>query len=282
MCETALGRGAGRGRHIRAPQPLRGVRHTLHGFADLSELAAAITAGGRVSGSFAAVLGTDIKALAPTASQRLIDVSIDAARAAGAARIAVVGAKAVHEHCATRIDEAIDESPSGEENLRRAIASARGAPLLLMTSDLPFVRGDAVSEFLERAQRSDVAMPLSSATAYAAAFPGAPEHTVSLGGERVANGSVFWFAPGTGARVSEIATRLFSARKSPVRMATLLGPALLLRFAIRRLRIADVEQRAHALFGLRVSAVRDCAPGLCYDVDTQADYEYALERLARG
>jgi GTP:adenosylcobinamide-phosphate guanylyltransferase len=249
----------------------------------MADLAAAITAGGRVDGAFAAAIGTEVKALAPVGSgRRLIDSSIDAARAAGAARIAVIGPRSVHEHCGMRIDEAIDESPSGEENLRRALASARGAPLLLMTSDLPFVTSHATMEFLERAAGSDVAMPLAAATAYEVAFPGAPEHTVSLGGERVANGNVFWFAPQTGPRLTEIATRLFSARKSLTRMAALLGPVLLLRFATRRLRIADIENRAHALFGLRVNAVRDCAPGLCYDIDTQADYDYALERLAGG
>jgi molybdopterin-guanine dinucleotide biosynthesis protein A len=248
----------------------------------VSELAAAITAGGRVGETFAEVIGSDVKALAPLGARRLIDTSIDAARGAGATRVAVIGPRAVHEYCAARIDEAIDESPSGEENLRRALATARGAALLLMTSDLPFVSAQAVAEFLERATAADVAMPLASATDYESAFPDAPEHAVVLGGERVANGSVFSFAPGTTPRVTDIATRLFTARKSLLGMALLLGPALLVRFAFRRLRIADIESRAHALFALRVRAIRDSAPGLCFDVDTQADYAYALERMSNG
>jgi len=249
----------------------------------VNEFAVAITAGGRVDGEFAITIGTEVKALAPIdAGRRLIDASIEAARGAGATRIAVVGAPEVHEYCGTRIDEAIDESPSGEENLRRALASARGAPLLLLTSDLPFVTASALNEFLARAASTDVAMPLAAAAAYDRAFPGAPEHVVTLGGERVANGSVFWFAPGTGPRLSDIATRLFAARKSLVRMAVLLGPGLLVRFATRRLRIPHIEDRAHALFGLRIRAVRNCSPALCYDVDTQADYAYALERLGSG
>ena len=64
-------------------------------------------------------------------------------------------------------------------------------------------------------------------------------------------------------------------------MASLLGPALLVRFALGALRVADVERRANARFGLDARAVRDAAPGLCYDVDTLDDYRYALARAAR-
>ena len=248
----------------------------------MAELVAVITAGGRVDGAFADLIGTSVKALAPIGDRLLIDAALDAARAAGATRIGVVGPAAVLAHCEGRIDEAIPEKPTGEENLRSALATARGATLLLLTSDLPFVTAHDVTDFMERARESDAAMPLSDAAAYDAAFPAAPPHVVTLGGERVANGSVFFFAPGSAPRVSEIAERLFTARKSLGRMAVLLGPALLGKFVVRRLRIEDIEARAQRVFGLRIRAIRDAAPGLCYDVDTQADYTYALERLAGG
>jgi hypothetical protein len=77
--------------------------------------------------------------------------------------------------------------------------------------------------------------------------------------------------------VREVAGRFFRARKSAVGMARLLGGALLLRFLVRRLRIADVERRAERVLGVRAAAIRAAAPGLCYDVDTLADYRYACE-----
>lgn len=248
----------------------------------MKELAAAITAGGRVGADFAREIGTEVKALAPFAGRRLIDFALDAARGAGASRVAVVGPPEVHAYCGARIDEAVNESPSGEENLRRALASARGATLLLMTSDVPFVSAGGVFDFLERSSGCDVAMPLASAAEYEAAFPSAPDHVTVLAGERIANGNAFTFAAGVAPRIVEVATQLFTARKSLISMALLLGPKLLVKFALRRLRIADVEERAQHVFGLRARAVRDAAPGLCYDIDTLADYRYALERVAHG
>ena len=125
-------------------------------------------------------------------------------------------------------------------------------------------------------------MPLAEIPDYEAAFPGSPPHVTTIGSERVAGGSTFYFGPGVAPQVQQVATRLFTARKSVWAMARLLGPALLALFALRRLRIEDVERRAEHVFGLRARAVRNAPPELCYDVDSLEDYEYALERAGRG
>jgi GTP:adenosylcobinamide-phosphate guanylyltransferase len=243
---------------------------------------AVITAGGRVGGSFAEAIGTEVKALAPIGARTLIDAAIDAARAAGAERISIVGGDAVRTHCGGRVDEIIAEDAEGHENLRRAICAAVDRPLLLMTSDLPFIEGDALGAFVRAARGADVALPLASEAAYAAAYPGAPSHVTSIGRERVVNGSVAFFAPGVGERVLPAAQRLFDARKSLWRMALLLGPRLVTLFALRRLQIEDVEHRAAATLGVRALAIRNASPALCYDVDTLEDYRYAITRSTPG
>jgi CTP:molybdopterin cytidylyltransferase MocA len=243
---------------------------------------AAITAGGRVSGALAAALGTDVKALAQLGNARLIDASIAAARAAGARRIAVVGSDAVRVHCGARVDDVIAESPSGRENLRRALATGERESLLLLTSDLPFVSGEAVARFVARTAGAEIALPLATAADYESAYPNAPPHATTLGNERVVNGSVVFFAAGLAPRVVASAQSFFSARKSPTRMALLLGPALVARFALGRLRIEHVEARARERLGIDARAVRGCAPSLCFDIDTLEDFRYALAHRERG
>ncbi len=76
----------------------------------MPELAAAITAGGRIDGPFAARIGTDVKALAPWRGRTLVDAALDAARAAGATRVAVVGGAAGLDHCAANADEGVAEA----------------------------------------------------------------------------------------------------------------------------------------------------------------------------
>lgn len=89
-------------------------------------LHAVITAGGRVEGAFARSIGTDVKALAPLGSRRLIDAAIEAARGAGAEAIAVVGGEAVRAHCGDRIERFIDEALEGARTRAARCALFRG------------------------------------------------------------------------------------------------------------------------------------------------------------
>jgi CTP:molybdopterin cytidylyltransferase MocA len=241
---------------------------------------AAITAGGRVDGELANAMGTAVKALAPIGGSTPLEAAISGARAAGAERIVVIGGNEVRARVEDRVDAVIDESSDGRENIRRAIGASGDKPFLLLASDMPFLSDAAVAAFVTRARAADVALPLADAGAYAARYPGAPPHATNLGRERIVNGSVVYFGPGVAPRVLEISQRLFVARKSLVRMAVLLGPALLLRFLTRTLAIEHIEARATQLFGIRAHAVRDSDPGLCFDIDSIEDYRYACEHLA--
>ncbi len=247
----------------------------------MPQLAAAITAGGRVEGPFAERIGTDVKALAPWRGRTLVDAALAAARATGATRVAVVGGAAVLDHCAANADEGVAEAPTGEANLHNALATARADALVFLTSDLPFVDGPALEDFVSRARAADTAMAIAEVGDYTRIFPGAPDHTTAIGRERVCGGSVFFFGAGVAPRIADVATQLFTARKSVWAMARLLGPALLVRFALHRLTIADIEQRADRVLRLRARAIRHAAPELTYDVDTLEDYEYALRHDAR-
>ena len=206
----------------------------------------------------------------------MLEHAITSARAVGAERIAVVGGDEVRHQCGALVDRVIPEHSSGAENVRRALAAFEG-DIIYLSSDLPFINGSALGEFLNRVPPRTIAMPLADAEAYESRFPNAPAHATVIGGERVANGSAFFIPAGAATRITEVSQQFFDARKSLLCMATLLGPQLLFKFALRRLRIADIERRASAALGFPTSAIRDCAPELCYDVDDLRDYEYACE-----
>ncbi len=241
---------------------------------------AVITAGGRVSPDFARLIGTDCKALAPLRERALIDPAIDAARAIGVDAIAVVGSAAVGTHCGSRIDRLIPAAASGPENIARALrAFPHAERLVFLTSDLPFIDRAALEGFVARSTEWALTMALAPASAYDAAFPDAPPHCVRLGAQRFANGSAFVIDRSAIEPLERVAGRFFSARKSLLRLAALLGPMLCLRFAGGRLQIGDIERRASAVLGIAAHAVVDAAPELCYDIDGIGDYTDALRRL---
>ncbi len=242
----------------------------------MSGFSAVITAGGSVDGDFARACGTSVKALAPFGRTTMLDRAVEAARSAGADKIAVVGNAEVRAHLHGRVDAFVLAADSGTENVRIALGAWPGERLLYLASDLPFVTGAAIADFVAKSAGYGATMALADDDAYRAMFPGAPENSVRLGNDRFANGSAFVLDPIVAERATVLAQRFFAARKSLVRMALILGPALIARYALKRLTVADIEARADADLGGPCRGIRDASPALCYDVDDIADYRYAL------
>jgi len=237
---------------------------------------AVITAGGTVDGDFAEAIGTPVKALAPWRSGVLIDAVLGACRDAGINAIAVVGGAAVRAHLAGHAGvRVVDAAVDGGTNLLRALEAWPAERFVYLTSDLPFADGGGLRDLLGRSEPYALTMGIAEASAYAARFPGAADHAVLLGRERVINAGAFVVAPEAVAPLRAFATQFFAARKSLWRMALLLGPWMTLRFALGRLGVPDVEALATRRLGVPVAAIRGCDPGLCYDVDALDDYRYA-------
>ena len=59
-------------------------------------------------------------------------------------------------------------------------------------------------------------------------------------------------------------------------MASIAGPALLLKYMFGRLAISELEERATSILGLPVRAARGCAAELGFDADDLPEYQYAL------
>jgi len=235
-----------------------------------------ITAGGTSPADFAQAIGSPYKALAPVGSRCCIDLVVDAARGLAPAGIAVIAPDAVAAHLGTTVDRIVPAAGDGIINITRALNVFPDATqLLYLTCDLPFLTTPALADFIARAGTVAVAMALADGASYIAEYPGAADHTIALGTERIANGSVFLIDRAAIAPVEAAAGRFFRARKSLPRLAMLLGPRLLAKFALRRLRIADIEARARTVLGVEARAVRGCSPSLCYDIDSAAEWAYA-------
>jgi GTP:adenosylcobinamide-phosphate guanylyltransferase len=245
---------------------------------DGQQARAVITTGGRIDGAFARAAGTTFKALAPFRAGLLVDPIIGALRACGIDDIAVVAGPEVSAALHGRDLRFIDGAADGIANVERALDAWPEGDVIYATSDLPFVTAPDLAAFIDASRAFALTMPLADADAYERAFPRAPAHLTTVGGERVANGSVFYIGAGAREPLRAVAGRFFAARKSALGMARLLGPALLLRFLLGRLRIADVERRGCAELGCRVAAIRGAAPALCYDVDSLTDYADACAR----
>jgi hypothetical protein len=123
-----------------------------------------------------------------------------------------------------------------------------------------------------------LALPLTEWEDFERRFPHAPPFGITLCGEKVVNGGVFAIPAGGAPRIEAFARRFFDARKSPLRMAQLTGPMLLLQFLLKRLSVAKLQEHAERLLGMQARAVRSAPAELAYDVDILEEYRYAVDR----
>jgi GTP:adenosylcobinamide-phosphate guanylyltransferase len=240
---------------------------------------AVITAGGRIDGAFASAAGTRVKAVAPMHGTTMLGRVLDALRGCGVTRIALVGGDEVKSAYGPAVERFIEESPSGSQNMLRALNAwpEDGEPLLYATSDLPYVTAPGIQDFVERVPAGALGLPLVEFATYAARFPNAPPCGITLAGERVINGGVFLLPVGSAQRLAVTAGGFFDARKRPWRMASLVGAPALFSFIIGRLSVARLEATAARILQMPAYAVRGCAPELGFDVDTAAEYRYAYD-----
>ncbi|HME81951.1 MAG TPA: NTP transferase domain-containing protein [Candidatus Eremiobacteraceae bacterium] len=243
-------------------------------------ISAVIAAAGRLEPAQAREYATDIKALACIGGKTLLATLVDALRGVPEiGRISVVGPRAVREG-GLAVDEWSDERASGEENVIAALRSAGGGRCLACAADLPFVTAGAIAALL-RLVPPDVrcAYPIFTRSEFLGAFPGARSSFATLADGEWTGGSILVLDAPLMLRNEALIRRGFAARKNLLTLAALLGPALALRYATRRLTVDDVQARLSALIGGNVMAVRGADPALAMDCDEAADFEYARKRF---
>ncbi len=156
------------------------------------------------------------------------------------------------------------------------------APVLVTTTDHPLLSEEIVDQFCAAASAAagDVAAAVVDADIVRAAYPDAIRTFYPLRGARYTGCNLFAFTGPGGRRAAEAWLQVDRHRKKPWRVLALLGPFVLLRFALRRLTLDDAVALLSARMGVRAHVVRMNAPEAGIDVDKPADLELVERILA--
>jgi GTP:adenosylcobinamide-phosphate guanylyltransferase len=245
---------------------------------------AVVIAGGSEKPELLAAGGASSRPLIMIGGSSMIDRTLGALRAAGSIeRLAAIAPEPVGAAVDRRLcDEFRASDPSPAQNLllgAEAVGEAR--PILLSTGDLPLLTAEAVDDFVARGLETgaDVVYPIVSEADSERRFPGAPRTYARLREGTFTGGNIV-LTRGDFVRTHlDLIDRLFDLRKSKLRLAHLLGWSFLLKLALGRLTLADLEARGGAIIGGRVAALVSQYPEIGFDVDKVVDLEYARRVL---
>lgn len=180
-------------------------------------------------------------------------------------------------------DEVRPDGVRISDSLRSGIAGFDpNADLLISASDLPVLTPEAVDDFIARAQTADADLTygcIEQAT-HMAKFPEAPHTWARLKDGTYCGTGFITMRPRVWPALERVIERLGRARKNPVKLASLFGWRILMRYALRRLTIAHAEARASYVIGAPVRAVVSPYAEIGVNVDRVSDIALA-EKLAR-
>jgi GTP:adenosylcobinamide-phosphate guanylyltransferase len=124
----------------------------------------------------------------------------------------------------------------------------------------------------------DIGYGFVSRDAHMARYPQVRHTWVRLKEGVFCGGGVSIMRAGAVAQVADLLRRVAALRKAPLRIAMLFSPLTLLRMLFADVSVAELEQRADELSGLRCRGVRCDEPELAVNVDRLSDLR-TVERI---
>lgn len=254
-----------------------------------TEVDAIVLAGGANSPEMRVKTGVSNRALVRLGDKTMLDYVVAALHdAPSVGRVFVVG-----DVPASNSYQAVMGARSLVDNLMAGIqaigADKEGsdAPVLVATSDIPFLSPEAVQDFVKRARglNADLCYPIVTLSLCRERFPDMKRTAVRMREGRFTGGNLMLLRPGAITAKRNTIARVYAARKSVVQLGKLLGWGLLTRIVCAQavpplLSLAMLEAGASHVLGASCRAVVSPYPEIGADVDKPGDVAIARKLLA--
>ena len=239
-----------------------------------------LLAGGRLPDDLARRIDTPYKALVPHERRPAVLWVRDALKASGyVGRIAVAGPGELGQFPEIAdADLFMPEADSAESNLFTVFARLLPEGRILIAScDTPLMTAESLDDFIARsALEAAVNLPIIRYELFLRRFPRASVIPVQLKDGNWIPGDCVIIHSRSIPRLQRILPAVFHRRADVRDIIGLLGWQFALKVKMKRVTLAEVEERLCDVAELPIRLVRDCDPSLAFDIDTLNDYAYLL------
>lgn len=243
----------------------------------ISPIPVVVLAGGKCKPELQAAADVTNKALVALKGQPMLAYVLKAlSEAKLVSGVVVVGGPELDD--CTRGIRRIDDTGDFFGNIKAGIvASETQGNVLIVTSDIPLLKGEMVDDFIQNAvkEKADLCYPIIPKEANEARFPGMKRTYVKLTDGTFTGGNMMLMDAGFLLRNEAIVTEAFEARKKPLKLARMLGIGLLFKLLIGRASIAHAERNASRMLNGNLKAVITSHPEIGADVDKPEDIPLA-------
>ncbi len=173
------------------------------------------------------------------------------------------------------VDDLIEDTGDLIENIVLAIDKAKGDYVLLVSSDIPLLEAKHVSEFVKLCSRikGDIYYPLIPKSAMGRL--GSMKRTYfKLDRTDFTGGNIMLIRKELWQANADNARQVFANRKSPLKLARLVGAMFIIKLALGRLSVEEVEHKTSNILGGLVKGVIIRHPEIGSDIDKEEDLQF--------
>lgn len=241
---------------------------------------AIVLAGGKAKPDMIAASGQENRALVSLRGQTMLDHVIDALKGAECISSIVVTGN-VPDSSRYRV---VPDQGGFVENIFTGLEQIEDAHrVLICTSDIPFITAEVVEDFCVNgnALQADMVYPIVLVETCLQKYPGMRRTALSLKEGRYTGGNMMLVNPDFMQAQRERIALAYAARKSPLRLALMLGLGTAIRVTLamtilpRILTIPSLEASACRLVGGTARAYISPYPEIATDIDRAEDLQVA-------
>ncbi|MFA7468550.1 MAG: nucleotidyltransferase family protein [Desulfotomaculaceae bacterium] len=236
-----------------------------------------ILAGSRNDGPLKSCVSTEYEALIPIGGKTMVEHVVGALKQTGRVkRIVIAGPPQELVRLFGDEGEYISIVPNGatiDENVSLGLEflNEKGW-VLAVSSDIPLLTPEAVNDFLDRCtEDADFYYPVVTKDSVVKTFGEIKRTYIKVCDGTFTGGNIFLFKSEIAKVCLEKGRELISLRKSPFKLARVLGLGFLLKFLTGSLKISDAEKVVSSLLKAEGRAVITEFPEIGVDVDKPAD-----------
>lgn len=198
-------------------------------------------------------------------------------------KIAIVGQKdKLSEAVGHKVDYVVEGTDSIVENIIKSLEHFPGEKeMLVLTCDIPMITVEAIEHFILESRESgaDLCYSIVDKRVNDEKYPEVKRTYAKLREGQFTGGNVFYFNPEIKENIKDFAEQMLEYRKSPAKMAGVLGIGFLIRLALGILTINAVKKKLKKLIGVNAAAVISPYPEIGNDVDKESDIEFVEKYL---
>lgn len=224
------------------------------------------------------------KALLKLKNKYMIEYIIDTLRSSSMIdKIAVVGPKEeLSSILGNRVDYIIEGTDSIVENALLALEHFEGdSQVLIATSDIPMLTVEALEDFIRKSldAEADLCYSVVDKKVNDKKYPEVKRTYARLWEGQFTGGNIFLFNPAAKDRCKDFVEQMLEYRKSPAKMAMVLGFGFLIRLALGVLTIKAVQKKSERLLGIKGAVIISEYPEVGNDVDKISDIQFVEKYL---